>query len=194
MQPHLCAHCHADIRSGQRRRIVDAVADHHDGTVFPLGEHNENFLVRRQSRAYRVDSQACSNGVRDLAPIPRCENNPLYSQHSQPLQERLCARPQFISQPYLARQMAIDGNGNNDRAGNFSCLEAIFGPLRQFGHHELDPTDRDGSPLNDAPDAFTRSFDDVRRYRKFKQATLRFGNDGLGDDMLGRLIKRGSKA
>ena len=114
--------------AAKRRRIVDAVADHHDGTVFPLGEHNQNFLIRRQPRTYRVDSQACSNGVRNLAPVPRCENNPLHSQHSQPLQERLCARPQFISQPYLARQTAVDGNGDNDCAGNPCWLEGFSVP------------------------------------------------------------------
>ena len=112
------AHSHADISRGKRWRIIDAVADHHDGTVFSLGEHNQNFLIRRQPRTYRVDSQACSNGVRNLAPVPRCENNPLHSQLSQPLQKRLCARTQFIGQPYLARQTAVDGNGDNDCAGN----------------------------------------------------------------------------
>ena len=56
------AHGHADIGRRQRRRVVDAVADHHHRAVLALRQHHQDLLVGRELRAHRVDGQAGGDG------------------------------------------------------------------------------------------------------------------------------------
>ena len=40
------AHGDSQIGRSQRRRVIDAVADHHDRAILSLGQYNQGFLVR----------------------------------------------------------------------------------------------------------------------------------------------------
>jgi hypothetical protein len=69
------AHCEADIRSRERRRVVDAVAHHHDGPVLALGDDHQDFLVRRELRPHRIDWKSGGDGFRHLAAVAGRQND-----------------------------------------------------------------------------------------------------------------------
>jgi hypothetical protein len=64
-------HRHTNIRRGESRSVIDAVADHHDFAVFSFGKDHDDFLIGRQFRSHGVDPEAGRYGFRNLATVFR---------------------------------------------------------------------------------------------------------------------------
>lgn len=64
-------HGNAQISGSKRRRIVDTIADHHHRSIFSLGQHQKNLLVRGQVRADRIQPQAFRHRFGDRPSVAR---------------------------------------------------------------------------------------------------------------------------
>ena len=96
------AHRDADVGGGERRRVVDAVADHHHRAVLALGEHRE----RPSRRAERSAGRPRTPARRPLRP-PRAvaggQNDALDAERAQARQKRRRAGAQRVRQHQHAR-------------------------------------------------------------------------------------------
>ena len=95
----------------ERRGVVDAVADHHDRAVLPLGQHGPRPSGPASARHARRRWRGRPRRLGDLAAVAGGQHDPLDPERSAG-PSSAAVPPAARRQARCARQPAVDGNGN----------------------------------------------------------------------------------
>ena len=106
-------HGDSDIGKRQRRSVVDAVADHHDGTQLGVlldGADELQLLLRRLLGVHTIDADVASDLVRDAGPIAGCHRDVADARLSQVFHELLCIGAKVVGHDDRAGQLTLDAD------------------------------------------------------------------------------------
>ena len=185
------SHRDSDVGPRQRRRIVDAIADHDGRTERLLRDHGVHLVGRAALGEHRVDAQHDSDTLGHVGPITRHHHDPADAATPQVTDRAGGVGPHRVVEQERAGGRIIDGDEHRECTVEISAATNRRRPPR-IGHRR-DPCrlpDRDRL-IADHPAHTTPGYLlDVAGDRQDQITSMGGPNDRRGDDMGRDLVER----
>ena len=137
----------------------------------------------RSERTRSID-EAGGDGFRDLVAVAGRQHDALDAEFAQVMQQRLGAGAQFVGQDHQAGELAVDRDGDRERAGRPVAAERGEAGIGDLAGDEMRAADHDQAAVDPADDALAGRLHHLGRDRQRQALAARLGDDGLRDDVL----------
>ncbi len=160
--------------------------------MFPLGEHQQHLLIRRQTGPQPVEAQPLGHALGDVCAVASGQQDARDPLAAQTVQHGTRSLAQRVGHDEVPGHVTVNCHCDKDRSGALGGVIGHHPP--DPGRHEAVAADDHLAALHTPQDPFARDLSHFCRNGQREALCLGGGDDGLRDRVLGGLIECGRKA